>query len=597
MTRPANILALAALVTLAVNPVYLFDVGCQLSFLAIAALVWLVAPAYSAMRHAAGAIRDRILGPRSPLDELERKLEPRWKTRVRTIAAGVVLGVVTSTVVWLAALPLVALRFHIVSPIGILLNIPLIPITSAAMLLGGLGLGLSAVWGPLGVPASRAAGLLLDMTQRIVLWGVAQPWGYRFVAGPSWGWVLVFYLLLGVAAVAATASLRHAQARARAPQADEERPPVGRLRRHGPWWLLAAWSIIGWILATVPVPPRTPEADVLAVGHGLAIVIHTPGGQALLYDCGRMGDPSVGRRIIAPALWARGFSRIDEVILSHADQDHYNGLPDLLDRFAIGTVRIPPGFAGPTNPGAERLIAQVRSRGVSLRTTAAPEAWEAGGIRLAVQHPPAGWSIEVSDNARSVVLDVAHGGRHMLLTGDLEQLGLVDLIARPRPDPPPDVMLSPHHGGRSANPASLFDWARPRAVVVSQRSPRTGSSDALSAIERRNIPVWRTWRDGAIRLRWTAGGIGARVFLDRADRRTSGTVGSVTSRRGSSGAGLWPSPPSDRGWSARASSSAWRGSRSGRSCGRSWRSLSSAPGRWSFRRAATRGDDAMARAT
>ena len=43
------------------------------------------------------------------------------------------------------------LRFHLVSPIGILLNIPLIPLTSAALLLGGLGLVLSAVWGPLGV--------------------------------------------------------------------------------------------------------------------------------------------------------------------------------------------------------------------------------------------------------------------------------------------------------------------------------------------------------------------------------------------------------------------------------------------------------------
>ncbi len=43
--RPANTLALAALGTLAFNPVYLFDVGCQLSFLAIAALFWLVRPA------------------------------------------------------------------------------------------------------------------------------------------------------------------------------------------------------------------------------------------------------------------------------------------------------------------------------------------------------------------------------------------------------------------------------------------------------------------------------------------------------------------------------------------------------------------------
>ena len=32
--RPANLLALAALVTLLVNPAYLFDTGCQLSFLA-----------------------------------------------------------------------------------------------------------------------------------------------------------------------------------------------------------------------------------------------------------------------------------------------------------------------------------------------------------------------------------------------------------------------------------------------------------------------------------------------------------------------------------------------------------------------------------
>jgi competence protein ComEC len=533
MTRPANILALAALLTLAVNPAYLFDVGCQLSFLAIVALVWLVSPVSEAIGRVVGAIRDQMLGPRSPLDELERKLEPSWKKQVRKGAAWVVFGVVTSTVVWLAALPLVALRFHIVSPIGILLNIPLIPITSAAMLLGGLGMGLSAAWGPLGVPASRAAGVLLDVTRRIVLWGAAQPWGHRFVAGPGWAWVVVFYLLLGLAAVAATASRRRARAIAEAPQASDDVPSTGRLRRHGPWWLLAAWSAIGGILAVVPDPPRTPEADVLAVGHGLTVVIQTPGGRTLVYDCGRMGDPSVGRRIIAPALWARGLSRIDEVILSHADQDHYNGLPDLLGRFAIGVVRVPPGFGGPANPAADRLIAQVRSRGIPVRTTEAPESWDAGGVGIAVEHPPAGWPLEVSDNARSLVLDVAHGGRHLLLTGDLEQIGLVELIGRPRPEPPPDVLLSPHHGGRSANPVALFDWASPGAVVVSQRPPRGGSSDALAVVEQRSIPLWRTWRDGAIRLRWTADGIAASGFLGPGDHRGGSVAGSRTEPRAS----------------------------------------------------------------
>ena len=63
------------------------------------------------------------------------------------------------------------------------------------------------------------------------------------------------------------------------------------------------------------------------------LLIKTPDGRAFLYDCGRLGDPSVGRRIVAPALWAGGVGRIEAVYLSHADQDHYDGLLDLLDRF------------------------------------------------------------------------------------------------------------------------------------------------------------------------------------------------------------------------------------------------------------------------
>ena len=41
-------------------------------------------------------------------------------------------------------------------------------------------------------------------------------------------------------------------------------------------------------------------------------------------------------RSIAPFLWSRGIRRIDDLILSHADLDHFNGVKDLAERFAIG---------------------------------------------------------------------------------------------------------------------------------------------------------------------------------------------------------------------------------------------------------------------
>ena len=121
--------------------------------------------------------------------------------------------------------------------------------------------------------------------------------------------------------------------------------------------------------------------------------------------------------------------------LCHADQDHYNALPDLLDRFQIGELVIPAGFVNEQNPRASLLLDQVRTHGIPVRTIAAPITWGQAGAHFTALHPPVNWHPEASDNARSLVLDVAHGGRHLLLTGDLDQLGLSELVSGPQPAP------------------------------------------------------------------------------------------------------------------------------------------------------------------
>ena len=131
--------------------------------------------------------------------------------------------------------------------------------------------------------------------------------------GPPWAWVLVFYDLLGPGYDGGCLSMAVEATR---------------------WWAgLIAWGAIGAAWPMVPTRPDATEAEVFSVGHGLAVVVRSPEGRTVLYDCGKMGNPHVGRRVIAPALWARGVRKIDVLILSHADADHYNGLPDLLDRF------------------------------------------------------------------------------------------------------------------------------------------------------------------------------------------------------------------------------------------------------------------------
>jgi len=355
-------------------------------------------------------------------------------------------------------------------------------------------------------PAGRAAAGLLEASEAVVRRGAAQSWGHTFTPGPAAWWVAGFVALVAVAMVALA---------------------PGRSARGGPvaGLALVAWLGVGLGLALVPPGAGRPEVEVLAVDHGLAVIIRDGAGRTLLYDCGRMGDPKVGRRVIAPALWARGLSRIDEVVLSHADADHLDGLPDLLDRFRIGAIRVAPGFVGTDSAAATAALAAARACGVPVRTAAAGEPWredDAAPVRgdrleIRVEHPRRGWLPGAPDNDRSLVLALDGHGHRVLLTGDLDGAGLVEWVAQPLS--PIAAMLAPHHGGRSANPPWLYDRARPGLVLASQRRPVFAGPDALDAQAGRRVPVLRTWQHGAIRLRWEAAGIVATGFLDRSEVR------------------------------------------------------------------------------
>src|SRR5262249_6284224 len=148
----------------------------------------------------------------------------------------------------------------------------------------------------------------------------------------------------------------------------------------------------------------------------------TPDGRTLLYDAGAMGDPEVTRRVIAPYLWHRGIRRVDEVFLSHADLDHFNGIPALLERFAVGQVTCTPTFAEKSSPGVPVTLEAIRRRRVPIRIVSAGERLSAGDVSITVLHPPP-VGPEGNENARSLVLLVRYEGRSILLTGDLEGAG------------------------------------------------------------------------------------------------------------------------------------------------------------------------------
>ncbi|WP_249114477.1 MBL fold metallo-hydrolase, partial [Vibrio alginolyticus] len=89
------------------------------------------------------------------------------------------------------------------------------------------------------------------------------------------------------------------------------------------------WMFVCVIVVMTGLFPKqdnqTWRIDVLDVGHGLAVLVEKE-GRVLLYDTGKAWhNGSIAEQVITPVLHRRGYSSVDTMILSHADNDHAGG--------------------------------------------------------------------------------------------------------------------------------------------------------------------------------------------------------------------------------------------------------------------------------
>lgn len=478
-----NSLAAAALVVLALNPAELFRVGTQLSFLAVATLVW--NERWSPFGGRPGDRLDRLVAASRP--RYVRLADSFWRWNIWLL--------VTTAVVWLTALPLVLYRFNIVTPAALVIS-PAVWLLIFAALWSGF---MTLVFGWLAAPVGEALGAVCDASlaglEGVVQWAESMPGGHFWSPGPAGWWVLGFYLGLMLVILR------------------------GRTLVPRRWQLaaLCAWIVVGIVPAIVrPWTRDALECSFVAVGHGACVVLEVPTGETVVYDAGALGSPEFATRTIASCLWDRGIRRIDGLVISHADVDHYNAVPGLLERFRVGAVYVSPlmfdGIGG-TGRGPDVLREAIRTAGVPIR-----EIWSGDRLRvgpeltLEVLHPPR-QGVLGSDNANSVTLAVEYGGRRLLVPGDLESPGLEDLLAELPYDC--DILLAPHHGSQRSDPPGLAAWSSPEWVVISG-AERDAVLPVVQTYEDSGATVFQTDLRGRVRFSirpdhieaatWLAGG-------------------------------------------------------------------------------------------
>lgn len=262
----------------------------------------------------------------------------------------------------------------------------------------------------------------------------------------------------------------------------------------------AALLVLLLALQGAPGEPPAPRLVVFDVGQGDAVLL-ADGPRAVLVDGGGWRHGDLGGRVLLPALARAGVSRLEAVMMTHADVDHCGGLADLVHYLPVREVWT--ARPDPEQGCAERLLAAPGPRPRVLRPG---DRLEVGRWRLHVLHPEAGDRGKSNDLSLVVAAELPGflESPRVLLTGDLEAAGERLLLRRYGPEVlSADVLKVAHHGSKSSTTASWLKAVDPRIALVSVGRDNTYGHPhpaVLARLARRGSRVLRTDLSGRIDL-------------------------------------------------------------------------------------------------
>lgn len=195
-----------------------------------------------------------------------------------------------------------------------------------------------------------------------------------------------------------------------------------------------------------------PSVTVLDVGQADAILVRQ-GGAVALVDCG------LDDRVVS-ALVRNNVHHIDAVFVTHWDEDHWGGLPDVLDCFSVGTIAV----AADAFDGAPTEV--LNRPGVTYRQVARGDTVDIGAFRARVMWPFDTVDGEGNEDSLVLLLSYAQEGKSLrvLLTGDAELDQEREFVQEVGDI---DVLKLGHHGSKVSVDTDLLGTLKPEFSIAS----------------------------------------------------------------------------------------------------------------------------------
>jgi len=410
-----NLLGAAALLILLANPLQLFQIGFQLSFLAVLGIVLFY-------------------------NRIETVLETVGLT-VESMSKPIryVMGLfLVSVAAFIATAPLTAYYFRIIPVWGLLLNLLVIPLIGIIVIATFVVLITGLFWPALSGIYAEVPNTLIHLMNTILQF--LHHSGFHAIHLPGVSPIIigfVYTILAGLLFFRAKNFIRYS---------------------------IFGSLILVNIFVWKPNAKHELRVTFLDVGQGDAALIESPHGKTVLIDAGiRTLESDRGTDVIIPYLQYRGIDHIDVAVLSHPHNDHIGGFPAILQNYRVNEIW------DSRHSYHTKVMQEIRtladSQGTNYHLVRAGFDTTIDDMHFRTFFPVS-QEVDNNINNHSIVQKLTFNKTAILWPGDIEAK-IEPYIDRYGSAITAQILKVPHHGSITSSTTEFINTVDPKYAIVS----------------------------------------------------------------------------------------------------------------------------------
>ena len=252
------------------------------------------------------------------------------------------------------------------------------------------------------------------------------------------------------------------------------------------------------LISTISIPNHNLEITAFDAGNADAFMIKTPDNKYMMIDTGKSGfegGKSQAEVFILKYFKDKGIKNLDTIIVTHFDNDHSGGAADLINTLNVNKIYV--NKLNDTSASSKTILSSAHKRNTEIIEAKNGQiVYDNSGVKITnfILKDIAG----IGDNESSIITLVKYNDFSMLFTGDAG----IKTLNKLKLNIPQNITILKvgHHGASGVINRDLAKYINPEYSIVSTGENKFGHPSIYTLETLRNSKILRTDINNSIKI-------------------------------------------------------------------------------------------------